>query len=249
MKDPVIENMMLSQDPFLTNKERYLWTTATPHCKTLHAGSIYQLRDRLRSGSEVAYIPQFSRFPYKYKTTNGVTVNLIEVLTEVTGTKLRLKADAIATAKRRGDIESVTHLKDELPYVTASGIFEPRRNNGLLLPNFCMQLDIDKIQEAPKWVKEISKNRELEILFLTPSPSGNGVKGIIFLREIALMEKVWTPERYEIVFHKAVPLIAEYFKDKYNLVIDQQVKAISQPMYLSHFPTAFIHPTIRQWLP
>jgi VirE N-terminal domain len=249
MNLPTSTKVNFSQSHDYTNQDRYLWTQApSVHFKAIYNGDIKNFQSRLCSVAGFQYIPQFAFYPHKTNVTNARAVNVLEVIRIIKSERLKTLADQIKEARELGNDQLRTKLKDELPYITHAGIFIPRRNDGLILPGFTYQLDIDKIQNADKVLEGIINDRELDVLFACKSVSGNGVKAMLFLKELVFLKDLWTHEQYRQTYHKATEILSAYFKEKHGVSIDTQMKAISQPFYLFSSPNLHVHKNLSQWV-
>jgi VirE N-terminal domain len=238
-----------SQDREFTNPEGYLWNQGpTSYLKNIHSGPLKSIQDRVCSAASFQYIPQFSLYPRKLNVNDFTIVNLLEVIRMIKSEGLRNKARQIREAREIGDEARRTKIKDSLPYITHSGIFTPRENAGLKLPGFTYQLDIDKIPNPQEVLNKLIEDRELIVLFATIGASGNGIKALLFLKELMFLRDSWTPEQYSKAYHQVTDILESYFSDKYGVKIDTQMKAISQPFYLFHSPELHVHKNFKGWV-
>lgn len=204
-------------------------------------------RERICSGFQ--YVPTFALYPHKTEAKDGRLINIHEVCDLMRGDDLKRKSIAIKQAADRGDIELKNKLKSQMPYITHSGVFLPRCNAGLIMPGFTYQLDVDNGKnsnlDAGKVLKAIIKDRQLNILFASKSPSGKGIKALLFLKELMCSRDSWTPEEYSSIYHKVTDILERYFLEKHGVYIDTQMKAISQPLYLFYSDDLYINGGLR----
>ncbi|HYH15105.1 MAG TPA: BT4734/BF3469 family protein, partial [Flavisolibacter sp.] len=113
---------------------------------------------------------------------------------------------------------------------------------------FTYQLDIDKVSNADEILSTIIKDKQLNVLFASKSVSGNGVKAMIFLKELLFLRENWTAEQYRSLYHSATEILRDYFMKEYRVSIDTQMKAISQPFFLYYSPDIFVNKTLQQWI-
>src|SRR5689334_23965683 len=190
-----------SQNPFYTSQGRYLWIQPRAvYTKNIYSGSLHAFRDRICGGFQ--YIPQIAFYEKAKEVETGRWVNLIEVIKIIKGDTLKAVCGQIQNARENGDENLRRKLKENnLPYFTHAGVNIPRRNSGLMQPAFTYQLDIDKIKNADEILNAVIKDRQLNTLFASKSVSGNGVKALLFLRELAFLRDEWTFEQYRIAYH------------------------------------------------
>jgi VirE N-terminal domain len=239
----------ISQDKSFTYPDGYLWTQGpSSYQKYIFSGNLQSVQDRVCSNAGFQYLPQFALYPKKANVNDFRIVNLLEVIGIMKGDELKYKAMQIREAREVGDEARRTELKDSLPYITHSGIFIPRRNSGLTLPGFTYQLDIDKIPNPQEILEKLLADRELIILFATIGASGNGIKALLFLKELMFLREAWTHEQYSKAYHQVTDILETYFKNEYGVKIDTQMKAISQPFYLFHSPDLHVHKNFKGWV-
>jgi len=227
--------------------DRYLWIKERPHyIKYIHSGDVVSLKDRLCSGWQ--YLPQFALYSHKTNVKDAIVVNLFDVVKQMQSLELENLGKKIIAANAIGDKLLKAQLKSRLPYITHSGIFIPRRNDGLIIPGFTYGLDIDKILNADEILAEVIVDRQLTVLFACKSVSGNGVKAMLFLKELLYLRDEWYHEEYKVTYHRATDLLSKYFQQTYQVQIDTQMKAISQPFYLFYASNLFIGKSLRSWI-
>ena len=239
----------ISQDKSFTNPDGYIWTQGPgSYQKYLFSGNLSSVQDRVCSSTVFQYVPQFALYPRKSNVNDFTIVNLLEVIRIMKSDRLKDKARQIREAREIGDNARKEQLKSSLPYITHSGIFIPRRNAGLTLPGFTYQLDIDKVANPKEILERIVTDRELIVLFASVSPSGNGVKAMLFLKELMFLRETWTHEQYSAAYRQATDILERYFIDSYGMQIDTQMKAISQPFYLFHSENLHVHKNFKGWV-
>lgn len=237
-----------TQDVDFTDKSRYLYTAAGVRAfKAMYKTDYAGLRE-IANNPLFQYIPQFARYPKANDVNNATIVNLFHVITEMRSLRLKRISEEIVEAKRTGNDTQRKALKESLPYITHSGIFIPRNNASLILPGFTYQLDIDKIDNADEVIKQILKDKHLQVLILSKSASGNGVKGILFLPSLMYVSDVWRHEDYKSAYHQVTDILHDHFQSKYGIPIDTQMKAISQPLFLFYAPNLYVNPNYVQWI-
>jgi hypothetical protein len=249
------ENIVFTQFKGYTNDSCHLYIQTTG--RQIYATDLNTARERL-GVSSFAYLPQFSRFPgggvkddgvIYHNVTSPTTVNLFQVIDEMRGQKLRAMTERINHYRRIGDNALKNELKAKLPYITHTGTFDPRRKIECLRhPSFTYQLDIDKVADPQGLLAKIVKDEQLDVLFGSVSTSGNGVKCLLFFKDIMFKRDQWTPEEYRDIYHQLTDVLGEYFQQKYGITIDSQMKSICQPFFLFHSSTLFVNPKYSKWI-
>jgi|GEM_PF-7090645 len=236
-----------SNDISFVDRSSYLWIQpGAKNFKNIYSGDFITYKDRLCQG--FAPVPQFARYDRVKNVAVGKVVNLFQIIKEMQSLDLKERFEEIRKAKQAGNEELKSKLKEQLPYFTHTGIFIPRRNDGLKLPGFTYQLDIDNINNADEILQRIIVDPELYVLFASKSVSGNGVKAVLFLKELLFLQDTWHFEEYRKVYHQVTSILSTYFKSKHNVTIDSQMKAISQPFYMFYSPDMYINKMYYQWV-
>ena len=127
-------------------------------------------------------------------------------------------------------------LKKTLPYFTASGTFSQRKDEALIAHSGLIQIDIDKLTDAQ--IEDISARviTDPYIYASFLSPSGRGLKMLV-----KILPK---PENHLYAFCQ----LTGYFLGKYQVKIDQNVKALSMPFYVSYDPMLYLNPNSQLWI-
>jgi len=126
-------------------------------------------------------------------------------------------------ALRNAPIEQQEAIKSLLPYATVSGIFAAgkRDANSLQQHSGLIQIDIDAKDQTNFNIVQVREQLKQDgfILSLFLSPRGSGLKAII---------------KIDATKHKESFLALEnYFKDKYNLIIDKACKDVCRAFFVS----------------
>lgn len=239
-----------TQNKSFTSKDSYLWQIyGGGHCRNIYYSDFPTWRERVTSTANVFPLPQFSEYPHKSDAQNGKVVNIFQVIDKMTGPQMKAQTNAIRAAATRGDNVEKDRLKSQQPYITHSGIFIPRRNSGLLQPNFCFQLDIDhsnnKSLDIDRTLERIIKDKQLIVLIASKSVSGKGIKALLFLKDLLHIRDSWTAEEYRSTYHQLTDILHRYFIEQHGVVIDTQMKSISQPFYLFYSENLYINKGLR----
>lgn len=115
----------------------------------------------------------------------------------------------------------------KLDYVTFSGIFSKRANNGLEQHSNLFCIDLDNLNNVVE-----TKSRILELLppsLMFVSPTGNGIK---------LVYKVNIAEAEHIDYFKA---FEQFFKTELSLTIDDKCKDVARACFLCYDSEAYLN--------
>jgi hypothetical protein len=125
--------------------------------------------------------------------------------------------------KKRGKIKQYS-----LPCVTLSGSFKLRNSKNLLEHSGLMQIDIDDVKDYNTAITQIINDEFTYVAF--KSPSGNGIKVIVKINpsEETHLEQFFALQRY--------------YKEEYNIVIDEACKDVARCMLLSYDANIFCNP-------
>lgn len=139
------------------------------------------------------------------------------------------KYEAITSELRQTtDKQQQNEIKaSKLDYVTFSGIFSKRANNGLEQHSNLFCIDLDNLNNVAA-----TKSRILELLppsLMFVSPTGNGIK---------LVYKVNITEAEHIDYFKA---FEQFFKTELSLTIDDKCKDIARACFLCYDSEAYLN--------
>jgi len=131
------------------------------------------------------------------------------------------------TAKLRGikDAAAKQKYKLLLPYVTFSGTFTKQATSGLLERSEYFMIDLDDIEDLGKTMFAIWDSHKPALMFI--SPRGNGLKVVFRIDPDA-----GAHEKFFAAFKK-------FFKNEFDLPIDEKCKNISRATFLCHDPRVF----------
>lgn len=116
--------------------------------------------------------------------------------------------------------------KSELPYVTVSGSFKKRNNEGLDKHSGFLAIDIDKLGDKLNITKEDLSNDPLFYAVFV-SCGGRGLCGIVRINPKAHLESFY--------------FMSAHLFDKYNINVDDKCKDVSRPRYVSYDPDIYIN--------
>ncbi len=115
-------------------------------------------------------------------------------------------------------------------YVTFSGTFSKRNNDGLIRHSGLLTIDFDHLVDIIGLKDQLLVDPYFETQLLFTSPSGDGLKWII-------------PIDPSLEFHhKYFDAVSNYVLATYNLVIDPNGREVSRACFLPHDSEAYINP-------
>ena len=115
----------------------------------------------------------------------------------------------------------------KLDYVTFSGIFSKRANNGLVQHSNLFCIDLDNLNNVAATKTKILELLPPSLLFV--SPTGNGIK---------LVYKVNIEEAEHIKYYSA---FEQFFKEQMSLTIDDKCKDIPRACFLCYDKEAYLN--------
>ena len=128
--------------------------------------------------------------------------------------------------RSHSDPALIAEKKRNLPYVTISGEFSKRNNDGLIRHSGFICIDIDKIENTGELFGRVITDQFVYAAFR--SASGNG---------IAIVIKI-DPKKHLDSFLG----LEKYFADKFEVMIDKSCKDVSRPRFVSYDPDCQINP-------
>lgn len=148
-----------------------------------------------------------------------------------------LKTHPIASLRNHmanGEMKKAKALKETLPAVTISGVFEPtRKASNLIAYTEMIVLDVDgKDQDAnfdPLAMREALGNFGKWFMLVCLSPSGDGIK-------IITMVKGYDPQHHKAIFDA----LAFDVESAFPIKIDRSGSDITRMMYLTHDRDAWV---------
>lgn len=116
-------------------------------------------------------------------------------------------------------------------FVTFSGTFSQRNEQGLIHHSGYMVLDFDHLENVAAVKDRLLKDPYFETQLLFVSPNGNGLKWVV---EIDVSGKYSHGQNFDA--------IKNYVKSTHQLEIDKSGRDVCRVCFLSWDPEAFIHP-------
>ena len=126
---------------------------------------------------------------------------------------------AVREATEKGDLDSASELKKNLPAVMFSGRFSSRSSKNITEHSGLICMDVDKIESPSKKVDEMRFDPHIVVAFV--SPSGNGLKAIFAIPS-------------DVKKHQDAFESAKRYLSTYGLKADESGKDVSRLCFLSH---------------
>lgn len=190
------------------------------------------------------YKPQFSFFGCGYVNKQGMAVPQVkpfydarlpyEIYRYIKGGKAR---EATLELRQITDEKEARRFKVlNFRAFTPAGVFKYRNVHSLFLYNQLIVIDIDNISSQKRLhdIRQLLLNDpyfETELLFV--SPSGNGLKWIVYLGDVR-------PEEHGHYFR----IIADYLRINYGIIADESGKDICRLCFLPYDPDCYINPDL-----
>lgn len=154
---------------------------------------------------------------------NGHQVGIVDVF------------DAIQTGQWMSHVETVRNatskdhqkvLKKSVPYFTASGTFQHRRDDGLISHSGIIAIDFDNLDNVKETKSWLACDRFS--WFTCESISGNG---------LCVFVKIDSTKHLE-----SFKYLESYYLTNYQLAIDPACKDISRPRFVTYDPDGYLNP-------
>ncbi|MFI5141134.1 MAG: VapE domain-containing protein [Bacteroidia bacterium] len=173
------------------------------------------------------FINQVSYYLSLRNTDAGVTQTMASVLKDIKEGKWRLEIERLRSLK---DVKEKKSYKESLPLFTASGLFDERKDSGLIQHSRFLILDLDKLPNVE--ATRMLVNADATTAFSFVSCGGNGLAvGVII-----------DPNRHRESFE----FWKDYYFTKYGLRIDVACKDVSRARLVSYDEQLYINtaPTV-----
>ena len=123
--------------------------------------------------------------------------------------------------------------RNNFPYCTFSGRFgETRKNDALQQHSSLMCLDFDHLSDPDAVKRILLADAELITLLLFVSPSGNGLKWVVYIDLEQADHLVW------------FEAIKNYLSATYQLEVDPACKNVARACFVPYDPKAYIAPEL-----
>lgn len=181
-----------------------------------------------RSKEHLASIPKFSLFEAPIRNTLPCkTINLMDLFFLIRNDFKEQTATlrACTSKEERRKIKA-----NRFSYVTFSGIFSSRKDEGLIKHSGLLCLDFDHLKDVKVTRELLLDDRYFQTEMLFISPSGDGLKWVI---------KINLEEDNHLNWFLA---ISNYLKQTYKLEPDKAGKDISRACFLPNDPMLYLNP-------
>ncbi|MGE0560469.1 MAG: DUF3987 domain-containing protein [Flavobacteriales bacterium] len=169
---------------------------------------------------------KFSVYNAPIKNINPIGIfNLEDVHKKLIADKYKTITE---TLRQTANKEQQNEIKaSQLDYVTFSGIFTKRANNGLVQHSSLFCIDLDNLNNVEETKSSIIELLPPSLMFL--SPSGKGLK---------IVYKININDATHLVYFKA---FEQFFKQQMNVVIDEKCKDIPRACFLCYDSEAYLN--------
>ena len=172
---------------------------------------------------------KISKFKTLFDTKNPENIDFAEFFDSVKNGdwedilhRIRVEAD---------DNERQKLKKRYLPYVTISGTFSQRDNDGLDEHSGLLCIDFDKVNNLPQTRQHIQDDPYTYACMV--SASGNGLAAIVKI----------DPKKHTEAFLG----LENYYYNKFALICDPACKDVSRPRYVTYDPNAYLNPNSQKF--
>jgi Protein of unknown function (DUF3987)/VirE N-terminal domain len=163
------------------------------------------------------------------------TVNIFDLATDLIGD--RIYENRTHTLRSITDKKENQHYKcQNFHYVTFSGIFNPRKDSGLIKHSNLICIDIDGLGTNLNTVKEIINNDIAHTIMTFTSPNGDGLK-IIYPIDI----DIHSQEEWYGAYTNHISKLCNISTS----IIDSSCSNVSRACFICYDPDVFINPKIR----
>jgi len=172
-------------------------------------------------------------------------LSIDECLKLISSDSYRTRVEKLRKRLADGDADYYDREKRRLPAVTFSASFDKKRNrSSISVYNQILVLDFDKLtRESMLALKSQLKNDPL-ILSFWESPSGLGLKGLMYLDFPIEFPILDTNFRHAYSFRN----VYSYFRDKHGVELDKSGSDVTRLCFFSYDPNLFIRNEITPFL-
>lgn len=180
-----------------------------------------------------------SKVSYQLNTWADLSIELTidEVLKQIQSNKYEDKIQKLRLLLENGNEEEYNSHKRTLPAVTFCGTFEKtRKKENIKIYNSIIVIDIDKLEKNE--IERVKSNLENDskVFSFWKSPSNKGFKGLVNLKFNFEIEN----ENLDNIHKSAFGKLSLYFKDKYDISLDQSGSDTSRLCFFSFDPNLII---------
>ncbi len=174
-------------------------------------------------------LPLFSYFRKPVSNVNQFKdLTIIEAYEMIKSESFRKNTEFLRNLKSTK--EARLYKATNFNYVTFSGTFTTRNNDGLRKHSGLMAIDFDHVEDIGKLKETLLNDPCLDTELMFVSPSGDGLKWIVPVN----IDKATHLDHFRA--------IEGYLKEKYDLNIDPSGKDVSRACFLPCDPDAYINP-------
>lgn len=169
-----------------------------------------------------------SLFQNTWTTEPEKIITVSQALKAIKSDRYKDQVELIRKLKNDGD-PNYKEEKKKLPAVTFSGTFTKRLASNIIDYNSVLCVDIDSLDSSALPELRTKLAADKYCLGLFDSPSGDGLKFLLYCPEC-------DSNNHQLFYFTA----ERYFKDTYGIDIDRACKDVSRLCYLSWDPNAFV---------
>lgn len=171
-------------------------------------------------------------------------ISIDEVLQEIQSNKHKTQIQNLRSLIQNNKKEEYNSHKRTLPAVTFCGTFDVERKKSKIKKyNSVIVLDVDKLNEQElKRAKECFLN-ELIVFSFWESPSKEGLKGLVSLGYNFELNNENLDRAHKGAFKK----LAQYFKEKHNVELDNSGSDTTRLCFFSYDPSIVIKENVYQF--
>ena len=183
--------------------------------------------------------PTFSMFRAPIaNTTPKAAVTLREVFDYITSDAAK---DSTSQLRTLVSDQRAKFKASHFDYCTFSGIYSKRSGKGLVSHSGLICFDFDHLPDVEATFSTLILERYFPTLLLFRSPSGDGLKWVISMREAFSRRAPYFPNDNLITYHDFFfSAVAQYLRDVYGLTADEQCKDIARACFLPYDPNAYL---------
>lgn len=165
---------------------------------------------------------EISKFKNILQSSAGEVTSIDHFLNEI---KFGTFKDICQSVRQEENKKKRNELKKKLPYVTISGLFNDRKNSGLIKHSGFICLDFDDVGDVQKVKETISQDHFVHSCFV--SASGNGLAALVKIN----------PKKHLDAFLG----LEVYFSEKYDLQIDRACKDVCRPRFATYDEQLYVN--------
>ena len=183
--------------------------------------------------------PTFSMFLAPIaNTTPKAAVTLRDVFSYITSDVAK---DSTSRLRSLAAEQRAKFKASHFDYCTFSGIYSKRSVKGLVAHSGLICFDFDHLTDVEASFNTLILDRYFPTLLLFRSPSGDGLKWVISMREAFSHRAPYFPNDNLITYHSFFfSAVAQYLRDVYGLTADEQCKDIARACFLPYDPNAYL---------